>query len=66
MCQHQPPCPAADSIDREAARVDVHYSEQGWSRLCNGIIAFDDTGDLMPDGSIIAPHRGPAPHTLDQ
>jgi hypothetical protein len=23
---------------------------------------FDDTGELLPDGSTIAPHRGPAPH----
>lgn len=25
--------------------------------LCNGVIVFDDTGELLPDGSAIAPHR---------
>jgi Family of unknown function (DUF5999) len=62
MCSHQPPCPSAEAIDREAARVIASAPEQGWSLLCNGVIAFDDTGELLPDGSTIAPHRGPAPH----
>ena len=30
----------------------------------NGVVLFEDTGELLPDGSTIAPHRGPAPHTL--
>jgi hypothetical protein len=59
---HQPPCPAADAVDRDAARVLSSFPEQGWSLLCNGVIIFDDTGELLPDGSTIAPHRGPAPH----
>jgi hypothetical protein len=25
--------------------------------LCNGIVLFDDTGELLPDGRVIAPHR---------
>ncbi|WP_225860431.1 DUF5999 family protein [Streptomyces triticiradicis] len=25
--------------------------------LCNGAIVFDDSGELLPDGSVIAPHR---------
>jgi hypothetical protein len=25
---------------------------------------FEDTGELLPDGTTIAPHRGPALHTL--
>ena len=28
--------------------------EQGWSLLCNGVIAFDDGGDLLPDGFAVA------------
>jgi Family of unknown function (DUF5999) len=64
MCQHQPPCPLAVAIDRDAARVVASYPEQGWSLLCNGVILFEDTGELLPDGSSIAPHRGPAVHTL--
>jgi len=64
MCQHQPPCPQADAVDREAARVVASHPEQGWSLLCNGVILFEDTGELLPDGSTVAPHRGPCPHTV--
>ncbi|MFE4631524.1 DUF5999 family protein [Streptomyces mirabilis] len=27
------------------------------SLLCNGVLLFEDTGELLPDGQIIAPHR---------
>ncbi|GAA4097367.1 DUF5999 family protein [Nonomuraea sp. NPDC050663] len=57
MCQHQPLCPAADSLDREAAHVVNSHPDQGWSLLCNGVIMFEDTGLLLPDGSVVAPHR---------
>ncbi len=57
MCQHQPPCPTADSADREAAALVAHHPEQGWSLLCNGVLFFEDTGELLPNGQIIAPHR---------
>ena len=60
MCQHQPPCPTAESADRESARLVAHHPEQGWSLLCNGVLLFEDTGELLPDGQIIAPHRGGA------
>jgi Family of unknown function (DUF5999) len=56
-CPHQPPCPAADAPDCEAACVVAAHPEQGWSLLCNGVVVFEDTGDLLPDGRIIAPHR---------
>ncbi|MFI5804489.1 DUF5999 family protein [Streptomyces sp. NPDC051561] len=61
MCQHQPPCPPAESTDREAAIVAVSRPEQGWALLCNGVLHFDDTGELLPNGQIIAPHRTPVP-----
>jgi hypothetical protein len=64
MCQHQPPCPPAEATDREAARSLASYPEQGWSLLCNGVILFEDTGELLPDGRTVAPHRGPARHAL--
>lgn len=57
MCQHQPPCPSAESADREAAHLVAHHPEQGWSLLCNGVLLFEDTGELLPDGQVIAPHR---------
>ena len=56
-CQHQPVCPAAEDSDREAAHVVAPHPEQGWSLLCNGVVLFDDTGELLPDGSSIPPHR---------
>lgn len=56
-CQHKPACPAADSSDREAAHTVAHHPEQGWSLLCNGVLLFEDTGELLPDGQVIAPHR---------
>jgi len=62
MCQHEPICPPAEAIDREAARALVSHPEQGWSLLCNGVIIFEDTGELLPDGTCIEPHRGPARH----
>ena len=62
MCQHQPHCPSADDPARDAARILFTHPEQGWSLLCNGVVLFDDTGQLLPDGRLITPHRGPAPH----
>jgi hypothetical protein len=64
MCEHQPPCPNADAVDHDAARIVSYHPEQGWSLLCNGVITFEDTGELMPDGRCVQPHRGPAPHAL--
>jgi hypothetical protein len=57
MCPHSPPCPEASAPDREAAHTVVSHPEQGWSLLCNGIVIFEDTGELLPDGAAIAPHR---------
>jgi len=64
MCKHQPPCPSADAVDHESARVISCHPEQGWSLLCNGVIVFEDTGELLPDGRCVQPHRGPALHVL--
>ncbi|WP_030765266.1 DUF5999 family protein [Streptomyces sp. NRRL F-2664] len=57
MCSHQPPCPAADSADHDAARIVVSRPEQGWSLLCNGVVIFDDTGELLPDRRTVEPRR---------
>ncbi|GAA1272467.1 DUF5999 family protein [Kitasatospora nipponensis] len=57
MCQHRPECPSADSADREAAVPVARHPEQGWSLLCNGVLLFEDTGELLPDGRVIAPRR---------
>jgi hypothetical protein len=60
MCPHSPQCPAVENPDREAAKVISCHPEQGWSLLCNGLIAFEDTGNLLPDCSVVAPHRANA------
>jgi len=57
MCPHTPRCPDPTGPDREAARTVVSHPEQGWSLLCNGIVIFEDTGELLPGGTAIAPHR---------
>ncbi|WP_283249800.1 DUF5999 family protein [Streptomyces sp. TS71-3] len=56
-CPHQPPCPPAHAPDREAAHPMAPHPEQGWTLLCNGVLLFEDTGELLPDGQAIAPHR---------
>jgi hypothetical protein len=57
-CQHIPRCPSATATDWAAAHTIVTHPEQGWSLLCNGVLLFDDTGGLLPDGNVAAP-RGP-------
>ncbi|MFD8022555.1 DUF5999 family protein [Streptomyces lavendulae] len=56
-CLHSPPCPGADDSGWGSAKVLVAHPEQGWSLLCGGILAFEDTGGLLPDGRSVAPHR---------
>ena len=48
MCPHRPACPPADRPDRGAARTVASHPEQGWSLLCNGVIVFDDLGEILP------------------
>ncbi|MGH2603579.1 MAG: DUF5999 family protein, partial [Dehalococcoidia bacterium] len=31
------------------------HPEQRWSLLCDGVVLFDDLGELLPDGRIMAP-----------
>ncbi|WP_307533091.1 DUF5999 family protein [Streptomyces sp. V3I8] len=57
MCTHRPACPTVDASDRDAAVVVAAHPEQGWSLLSNGVVLFDDTGELLPDGRVVAPHR---------
>jgi hypothetical protein len=61
VCTHRPACPSATSHDREAAATVARHPEQGWNRLCNGVIVFDDLGELLPDGRAVpAPWHVPA------
>jgi hypothetical protein len=58
MCEHQPQCPDALAPDRQAARVVAAHPEQGWSLLCNGVVLFDDAGELIPGYLPISPALG--------
>ena len=54
-CSHVPECPSASAPDHVAARVLASHPEQGWSLLCNGVVLFDDQGEILPDGTCLAP-----------
>ncbi len=56
-CRHTPCCPAADAFDRDAAHVISARPEQGWSLLCNGVVVFEDFGELLPNGQSIDSRR---------
>ncbi len=56
-CRHTPPCPTADASDRDAAHVLSAHPEQGWSLLCNGVVLFEDFGELLPNGQSSAARR---------
>ena len=66
VCEHVPPCPPATAVDHDAAKVIASHPEQGWSLLCNGVIVFDDGGQLLPDGVALEACRGPALHAADR
>ncbi|HYZ55424.1 MAG TPA: DUF5999 family protein [Streptosporangiaceae bacterium] len=55
MCQHRPRCTDAMAPDHMAARAVARHPEQGWSLLCNGVVSFDDMGELLPDGRTVPP-----------
>ncbi|MFB6839758.1 DUF5999 family protein [Streptomyces sp. NPDC056361] len=57
MCTHKPPCPDANCADHGAARPVARHPEQGWSLLCNGVLTFEDTGELLPSGEVVPPRR---------
>jgi hypothetical protein len=43
-------CPEATDERCWTAHVVSDHSEQGWTKLCNGVIVFDDGFFLAPDG----------------
>ena len=57
MCQHHPRCPEWPAPDHLAARIAADQPVQGWSLLCNGVILFDDGGELLPDGRAVTLDR---------
>ena len=57
MCVHTTPCPDATSDARDLAAAVSSHPEQGWSLLCNGVVLFDDDGELLPDGRAVDSHH---------
>jgi len=55
MCDHQPRCPKAGTVQQRSARRCIAHPEQGWALLCNGLILFEDGGALLPTGEAVAP-----------
>ncbi|MGW0582273.1 DUF5999 family protein [Streptomyces sp. NPDC002920] len=54
MCAQSSP-----SFSSDIPHIVAAHPEQGWSLLCDGTIVFDDSGELRPDGRVVAPHRVP-------
>ncbi|WP_329414590.1 DUF5999 family protein [Streptomyces sp. NBC_00704] len=64
MCSHLTPGAAAHtrpSSDARPGHVVAAHPEQGWNLLCDGTIVFDDSGELLPDGRVVDPHRVASP-----
>jgi hypothetical protein len=60
MCPHRPPCPPAYHPGRDAAHTVAFHPEQRSSLLCNGVIVFDDMGEILPDGRVVPRIAPPA------
>jgi hypothetical protein len=57
MCAHVRSCPPATADDRVLAVPVSRHPEQGWTLLCNGVVVFDDDGELLPDGQVVLDRR---------
>jgi hypothetical protein len=57
MCAHVRRCPTAAADDRVLAVPVSRHPEQGWTLLCNGVVLFDDDGELLPDGRAVPDHH---------
>lgn len=64
-CMHQRECPPATAADRAAAQVLLRFPDIGCSLLCNGVLSFEDSGVLGPDGRVYPPHR-PLPDSVSK
>ncbi|MET7606240.1 DUF5999 family protein [Streptomyces avermitilis] len=57
MCVHQPEGPPAAAPDFHTAHQVLRCLATGYSRLCNGVVLFEDTGYLKPNGEFGPPSR---------
>ena len=52
-CTHRPACPASEEPDAGAAGIAASHPGQGW--CVSGVLLFDDTGAVLPDGHVQPP-----------
>ncbi|MGW3930858.1 DUF5999 family protein [Streptomyces microflavus] len=57
VCVHHPECPPAAAPDFHTAHQVLRCLATGYSRLCNGVVLFEDTGYLKPNGEFGPPSR---------
>lgn len=57
VCVHPRECPPAHAPDQAAAHIRTDFPDIGCRLLCNGVLSFDDTGALAPDGRVYPPRR---------
>ena len=55
QCPHTPACPPIDAKDAQRARTVADHPQQGWSKLCNGLILIDHEPLLDPHATTAAP-----------
>ena len=60
MCTASPSVSAVRRARPRRRPVVASHPEQGWSLLCNGIVLFEDCGEILPDGRCIGA-RAPPP-----
>lgn len=46
-----------EASEAHVPHILAPHPVQGWDLLCNGVIAFDDGGALLPDGGVVAARR---------
>ncbi|WP_432924068.1 DUF5999 family protein [Microbispora sp. CA-135349] len=52
-----PAHPAVPARSRRRPSGGVPTPSRGGDCLCNGVVVFDDTGELLPDGRSLPAHR---------
>lgn len=57
VCVHQPECPPAAAPAFHTAHQVLRCLATGYSRLCNGVVLFEDTGYVKPNGEFGPPSR---------
>ncbi|MFF8601911.1 DUF5999 family protein [Streptomyces sp. NPDC015232] len=52
MCLHQPPCPAANTPERDTAHIVASHPEQGWCVNCTFLRSLGTAMSDCPRSSV--------------